>query len=251
KLYESWYQTPQGRTIDKSIELLIRELLDPRPGERILDIGCGSGNHLLIFNKLGLNISGIDASPYMADKARSRLGHRCTIKTGMAEDLPFDDNEFDYTVFINSLEFLDDPLQSLREAGRVTNKKVFIGVINSLSWIGLHNRIKGYAGNRLFNHARLYHIWQLKSLLKKAYGPVPISWGCIEKQSIVFEGTYPLPEINIKSKKSPFNPFIAISARLLYRYKTENLPLRSKLRNARQSIVGARTIEDLNRVVGE
>ncbi|HPJ67718.1 MAG TPA: class I SAM-dependent methyltransferase [Desulfobacteraceae bacterium] len=250
KLYESWYQTPQGRIIDKSIEWLIKKLLDPRPGERILDIGCGTGNHLIIFNKLGLDLTGIDASPNMVDKARLRLGQRCTFKTGRAEDLPFDDNEFDFAVFINSLEFLDDPLQALKEAGRVTNKKVFIGVINSISWTGLRNKIQGCMGNNLFNNAKFYNLWQLKSLLKRAYGPVPISWCSIKKDSTLLENMYPFSSIDLKAINSPFSPFLGMSARIVYKYKTDNLLLRSKLKKTRQSLVGVRTLGDLNRTDG-
>ena len=103
--YESWRRSSQSRAIERSMEQLVLSLIDPEPGERVLDIGCGIGNHLLMFNKLGLNVSGVDASPYMVQEAKSRLGHRSTIKVGMAEDLPFDDNEFDLAVLVNTLEF--------------------------------------------------------------------------------------------------------------------------------------------------
>jgi len=49
--YESWRRSYQGQAIERSIENQILTFLDPRPGERVLDIGCGAGNHLIIFNK--------------------------------------------------------------------------------------------------------------------------------------------------------------------------------------------------------
>ncbi|HIJ58584.1 MAG TPA: class I SAM-dependent methyltransferase, partial [Deltaproteobacteria bacterium] len=166
--YESWRRSSQSRTIERSLEQLVISLMDPEPGERILDIGCGTGNHLLMFNKLGLNVSGVDASPHMMQEAKSRLGHRSTIKMGMAEDLPFDDNEFDLAVLVNTLEFLDKPLLALREAGRVASRKVFIGVLNSLSWNGILKRIQGYFGDPLFGQTTFYNLWQIKSLLQLA-----------------------------------------------------------------------------------
>ena len=172
-LYDIWCQSPEGRTLERCMERLILGLVDPQPGERILDIGCGSGTHLIMLNKLGLNICGLDASPYMVEKARKRLGKQCDLRKGRAEDLPFDDNEFDLAFLINTLEFLDDPLQALREAGRVTKRKIFVGVINSLSWTGLSRKIQGCFGNTLFRHTKFYSVWQLKSLLKSAYGPAP------------------------------------------------------------------------------
>ena len=243
KVYDSWYRSPYGRAIDSSIEQLIQALVDPRPGERILDIGCGTGGHLLDFSKLGLDISGIDASPYMIDRARKRLGHRCSLNIGMAENLPFDDNEFDLAVLINTLEFLDKPLQVLREAGRVAGRKVFIGIVNSLSWNGFSKRVQGCFGDPLFSHARFYNLWQLKSFLQMACGDVPISWGCINVRPPFIEEMGPFGKNFCNWKHSPFGSFLGISATMAYRFKTDNLPLKIKLKKARQPLVGASTLE--------
>ena len=249
-IYESWHQSSHGRAIDRSLEQLLLALLDPRPGERVLDIGCGTGNHLLIFSKLGLDVSGIDASPHMIHKAKERLGRRCTLKTGRAEDLPFDDNEFDLAVLINTLEFLDDPIQALREAGRVAKRNVFIGVINSFSWNGLLKRIQGYLGDPLFGRAKFYNLWQLKSLLQMAYGHVPISWGCIRIRPSFIEEISPLAKDLWGRRQFPFGCFLGISATMLYRVKTDNLPLKIRLKKARQSLIGAKTLEDVKRSKG-
>lgn len=246
RVYDAWYRSPQGRAIDRSIEQIILTLVDPRQGERVLDIGCGPGNHLLILAKLGLNLSGIDASPYMVEKARERLGHLCTFKTGIAEDLPFDDNEFDLVFLINTLEFLDEPLQALREAGRVASRKVFIGVINSLSWNGLARKFQGYLGDPLFRRATFYNLWQLKSLLQMAYGHVPVSWGCIRVPASFTRKRGFFARDFWHRKHSPFGSFLGISATMVPLIKTDNLPLKARLKKASQSLIGAGTLEDLN-----
>ncbi len=240
--YDTWRQSHQSRTIDRSIEPLVVSLLDPRPGDRVLDIGCGTGNHLIMFSKMGLDVSGVDASPQMLEKARARLGHKSNFKIGMAEDLPFDDNEFDLAVLINTLEFMDNPLSALREAGRVARKKIFIGVLNSFSWNGFLKTIQGYFGDPLFGQAKLYNLWQLKSLLQLAYGPVPISWQCIRVFPTCFEDFLSLDGDTIGSK-SPFGFFLGLSATLVYHYKTDNLPLKVRLKTARQSLMGIKTLE--------
>lgn len=250
RLYESWYHSPQGRAIDRSIEELILTLLNPTAGQKILDIGCGTGNHLIIFNKLGLDLSGIDASPHMIRKAKERLGHRCTLRTGMAEDLPFSDNEFDLAIFINTLEFLDDPLQALREAGRVASQKVFVGVINSFSWNGLVKSIQGYLGSTLFSRAKLFNFWEIKSLLQLAYGRVPISWGCIKIRPAFLEEISPFTKDFLTWKHSPFATFLGFSAKMEYRLKTDPLPLKARLKKVSQSFIGARTFEDINGIHG-
>ncbi len=236
RIYNSWYGSSQGRAIDGSIEQMIVALLRPKPKDRVLDIGCGSGNHLIVFNRLGLDVSGIDASPHMIQKAEERLGHRYSLKTGTAETLPFEDNEFDMAAFINSLEFMDNPLQALREAGRVASKKVFIGVMNSLSWGGLSRRVQGCLGDPLFSHARFYNLWQIKDLLQMAYGPVSVSWGCIRNRPSIDEKAMLSGKGAWDGKHSPFGFFLGFSATLEYRVKTDNLPLKIKLKKAGQSL---------------
>lgn len=251
RAYEIWQRSSQGRAIDRSIERLILTLLDPRPGERILDIGCGSGNHLLVFSKLGLNVSGIDASPYMIQKAKDRLGQCCALKTGNAESLPFEDNVFDMAVFINSLEFFNHPLSALREAGRVANRKILVGIINSLSWNGLLMKAQGLLGNPIFRRARFYNFWQMRSLLQMAYGPVPISWECIKIRPLVNERAMPFAKDFWFQGHSPFRFFLVFSVTLIHRVKTDNLPLKIKLKKTSNPLVGARTFEGLKRGKGD
>ncbi|MBW2709532.1 MAG: class I SAM-dependent methyltransferase [Deltaproteobacteria bacterium] len=240
--YDTWRQTHQNRVIDKSIEPLVVSLLDPQPGEKVLDIGCGAGNHLIMFSKMGLDISGVDASPQMLEKAKVRLGHKSDFKIGMADDLPFDDNEFDLAVLINTLEFLDNPLSALREAGRVAKKKIFIGVLNSFSWNGFLKTIQGYFGDPLFGQAKLYNLWQLKSLLQLAYGPVPISWQCIRVLPTCLEDFHPLNG-DITGWKSPFGFFLGLSATLVYHFQTDNIPLKVRLKTARQPLMEIKALE--------
>ena len=52
--YDAWRRSAQGRVIEGSLEKLFQSLVEPRPGQRVLDVGCGTGNHLLILNRMGL-----------------------------------------------------------------------------------------------------------------------------------------------------------------------------------------------------
>jgi SAM-dependent methyltransferase len=234
--------------MDEVINGSILALLNPQRGERVLDIGCGEGNHLLYLGSLGLDINGIDASPYMISRAKERLGDRCSLKTGMAEDLPFDDNEFDLAVFINTLEFLDDPIQALREAGRVAKRKVFIGAMNSLSWSCLCRKSAGLFRKSIFKHIRFYNIWELKSFMQMAYGDVPIEWRCAPGRSSVLGRMDRLFIERWNIQHCPFGSFLGLSATILYRQKTEQHPLKVRLKKAGQSIARGVTMEKINPV---
>jgi ubiquinone/menaquinone biosynthesis C-methylase UbiE len=239
--YEAWCNSPKGRELDRFIRENTPLLLDPQPGERVLDIGCGSGNHLLFLNELGLDIHGMDASPYMLSKARERLGNCCTLKIGMAEDLPYDDNEFDLSVLINTLEFLDDPIQALKEACRVTKRKIFIGVMNSLSWYRLVNRVEGSFRDSFMDHIRCYNLWELKSYVRMVFGQVPVDWRSIQILPSIFCKITGLLSASSGQHHCPFGPYLGLSLAIAYTVRTDNLPLKVRVPKTGQPIAGSIT----------
>ncbi|MBW1997701.1 MAG: class I SAM-dependent methyltransferase [Deltaproteobacteria bacterium] len=226
ELYRSWSRSRYGKAIDKMVEDCIYALLDPRPGERLLDIGCGDGNHLLLFSRLGLDISGIDASAYMIDRARERLGRKCTLRIASAEDLPFDDNEFDIAVLINTLEFLDKPIEALMEAGRVARRRVFVGVFNSLSWFAVDKRARGCFSRSLFSSVRFYNLWELKSCMVRAFGEVPMEWKCARVNKSLFSRPGVTYRCQGTLSRWPVGAFLGVSATMQYRLRTAQHPLK-------------------------
>ncbi|MBW2066197.1 MAG: methyltransferase domain-containing protein [Deltaproteobacteria bacterium] len=226
ELYRSWSRSKYGGAIDKMVEDCVRVLLDPKPGERILDIGCGDGDHLLLFSRLDLDVSGIDASAYMIGRARERLGRKCTLRIARAEDLPFDDNEFDIAVLINTLEFLDKPLDALIEAGRVARRRVFVGVFNSLSWFAVDKRIRGYFTKSLFSSVKFYNLWELKSCMTRAFGEVPMEWKCARITKSFFSGTGVVYRWQGNLSRWPVGVFLGVSATMQYRLRTAQHPLK-------------------------
>ena len=248
RLYESWCRSPQGRAMERAAEKLTLTLLNPQPGERVLDIGCGAGNHLLFFNKQGLDLTGIDASPYMISVARERLGSRCALNRGLAEDLPYDDNEFDLAVLINTLEFLDDPLQALREAGRVASRRVFIGVMNSLSWHYLRAKLQALFRDSLFDRVRFYNLWELKTYFQMAYGRVPMEWSCTQAWPFSMGRIGLLKSDLLTLKHCPFGSFLGFSAQIKYWMRTDKISLKIRMKKARESVASGLTMKRVNRV---
>ncbi|RLB42016.1 MAG: hypothetical protein DRH12_06695 [Deltaproteobacteria bacterium] len=235
--YCKWQRSRQGRAVEAALERLIVSLMDLQPGLRVLDIGCGSGNHLLLLNRLGLDVSGVDASPYMIQEARERLGHRCDLRTCNAEDLPFDDNEFDMVFMINTLEFVKDPLQVLREAGRVASRQVFIGAFNSLSWTNITNRIQGLLGNPMFRNMQSFTLWDLKALVKRAFGEVPVSWQCVCLYPQLLDKAGVVSQAWWKGQMLPFGNFLALRATMFYTVRAHTIPLKVKMEDASQPLL--------------
>jgi len=247
RAYDRWCQSAEGRIVDLSLPRLVPTMLDPLPGERILDVGCGSGNHILAFEKLGLEGSGVDPSPAMIEQARERLGVRCRLYRGEAEDLPFEDNEFHLVSLINTLEFVDKPLEALREAGRVASRKVFIITMNGFSCFGVGARIKGLFGDPLFRSARMFSIMELKSLIEAAYGNPPMTWRSIRKAGQMLQPSPKRERDSLIVARSPFGHMLAAGVTMKYIVKTENLPLKAKLKKPGLRLVHPTTAEPLKR----
>ncbi len=239
ELYEAWQKSPEGISIDRLSNELIIRLLKPQKGERVLDVGCGTGNHLLLFYRLGLDITGIDASPYMLDVARSRLGNKASLYIGRAEDLPFEDNEFDLVAIINTLEFLDDPLAALREAGRVAKDRVFLGFFNGFSFGCMCEKFSAIFNKSIFGRMHLFTLWGIKSYVKKAYGNVNIEWGSAQLIPLFFRryavGTDPLSLL----QTNPFGYFLGLTIKMIYTLRPEELKATERLRKGAETLIGS------------
>ncbi len=99
-----------------------------RPGDSVLDVGCGKGFLLyeLMRSLPGVRIAGLDVSGYALEHAKPELKGR--LLRGSAVSLPFPDRSFDLVVSINTLHnlYLPDLDQALREIERVARRHKYI-----------------------------------------------------------------------------------------------------------------------------
>ena len=176
KSFVQWFKRPHNQAAFELEKQLMRDLLQPMRGESVLDIGCGSGACLSAFVDMGLRVTGLDPSTYMLDMSLEVMGNRVELYRGFAEDLPFDDNSFNYSCLFTTLEFVDDPARALQEAFRVTKDRVFLGVFNRYALKGIQRRVKGIFTPTIFNHAQFFSVWELKQMIRSIIGQVPVSW---------------------------------------------------------------------------
>lgn len=102
-----------------------------KPGDRILDVGCGKGFLLHEFTQAlpGIEIAGIDISAYAIEHAKEEV--QPVLRVGNATALPYDDHTFDFVVSLGTLHNLplegaEAALQEIERVGRGTKKYVMV-----------------------------------------------------------------------------------------------------------------------------
>ena len=135
--YDDWFEKNQD-AYEAELKA-VRQLL-PTGDVLGMEIGVGSGKFAV---PLGIKI-GVEPSEQMAVKA-GNLG--IEVHPGVAEKLPFPADQFDYVLMVTTICFVDDVVQSFREALRVlvSGGCAIIGFVDMESELGqkyLQNRHK-------------------------------------------------------------------------------------------------------------
>ena len=108
--------------------------LQLKPGMKVLDVACGSGNLAIPAAKAGAIVTGIDIAPNLLDQARARAaGETLDIRfeEGDAEDLPFEEGAFDVVLSMFGTMFAPRPEVVAGELTRVCRQG---GRIALASW---------------------------------------------------------------------------------------------------------------------
>jgi ubiquinone/menaquinone biosynthesis C-methylase UbiE len=242
--YEKWFFSSRNRIAADLEARLTFSMLNPVRGRSLLDIGCGIGARLEPLIKGGLDVSGLDPSPYVLDIAGAKLGNRVELHRGFGESLPFEDNSFHYVSLITTLEYVCDPLKVVEEACRVAKDKIFIGIYNRYAIKCLQRRFKGMFSETIYNHARFYSIWEIKQIIKKVAGDVPTVWKTVGQFPGFFEERLYMAENHGLVQKSPFGAFAGIAIIPVPRFKTTPLTL---MVNARRRSPGIQPIKTTSR----
>ena len=103
---------------------------DIASGNSLLDIGCAKGFMMYDFHRLisGIRVEGIDISEYAIENGMEDM--KPFMRVASADDLPYEDNSFDYAFSITTLHNFDDHnlIKALKEIERVSKKGSFITV---------------------------------------------------------------------------------------------------------------------------
>lgn len=161
-------------------------------GKKILDVGCGTGRHLTLFDRSN-KLCGIDQSPEMLSVAQ-QANPTATLQVSSAEALPFESNTFDLVYSIRVLQHIRNQKQAVKEMIRVCKPGGMIIIANYNSWSLLN----------VYKHLRMSWIGKLlnvpfKFILKERsfFGP----WGFFyDDYSSIFDLKNILANNNVEIK---------------------------------------------------
>ena len=122
-----------ARALEPAAEVLL-DAASATAGQRVLDVGCGTGNVALAAAARGAAATGVDPSARLVALAReraARAGADARFLTGEAGRLPLPDGGFDATVSAFAVIFAPDPARALAEMVRVTRPG---GAVALTSW---------------------------------------------------------------------------------------------------------------------
>ena len=226
RVFENLINEPRYRSeADRETNLML-SMLQPVRSESVLEIGCGTGDRLTPLVEIGVDVTGLDPSPYMLDISFKKLGQSVDLYRGYAEDLPFDDNSFNHAFFMTSLEFVEDPQKAIEEACRVAKDRVFIGVLNRYAIKGVQRRVAGIFSETFFNHARFFGIWELRRMIRSTAGAVPLTWRTVNQFPIGCGSIRQNFEQSKFVQRCPFGAFVGMLVTLVPRFRTRPLAIR-------------------------
>lgn len=152
--------------LNRGLRAIGIKMFPPNKTTKVLDVGCGTGAHLELYQKMGCEVFGIDLSPSMIQLARLKLGEAASLYLGDASNMPFSDKTFDIIIISTVLHEMPPPVRSavigeskrvLAENGRILLIDFHPGPIKPLKgWIskciiGLAER---FAGGEHFRNYR-------------------------------------------------------------------------------------------------
>lgn len=156
--YETWFEK-HSILYNAEIEA-IRKILPPFKNG--IEIGVGSGQFAM---PLGIR-TGVEPSSKMAEISRSK---GIKVIEGVAENLPIENETFDFVLMVTTICFVDDPLLSLQNIYRILKPDgyVIIGFVDRDSELGQQYE-KNRLNSRFYREARFFSTDEVIRLLKKA-----------------------------------------------------------------------------------
>jgi SAM-dependent methyltransferase len=136
-----------------------------RPGESVLDVGCGTGFFTrALANRTQGRVIGVDIDSEYVEFARRKNSKRSCYAVADARALPFRNASFDLVISIAALCFIDDPKKAVKEMIRVTRRRFAVGLLNRNSILWMQKGRQGGRGG--YQGARWHTVGEAKSMFE-------------------------------------------------------------------------------------
>jgi len=124
--YDRWASTYEGEPnpLIRLEEPLTLALIGEVKGQRVLDLGCGTGRYCVLLAQRGATVIGLDPSPGMLELARRKIGASChfDLYHGTLTEAELPDEQFDLVMSALVVGHLPVLEPTLREAARVLKR---------------------------------------------------------------------------------------------------------------------------------
>jgi len=227
---DRWFEREPGRTVLALETELLQRVWSPSRPQRVLEGGCGTGRFLRWFAEQGHLVTGIEPSWELVQRTRRAVPQSITVDRGFAEDLPYEDGEFDTVALITTLEFVNHPKQALSEAFRVARRHVLVGFLNKYSFAGIARRLEGFWRPTVYRQATFFSVGELRRLAGDLLcgAPAGIWRSCLTLPLALAHYAHPLERCRF-FQVHPFGHFVAMRLDIRYTCKTIQDPLLAPL----------------------
>jgi SAM-dependent methyltransferase len=120
----------------------------PKPGERVLDLACGTGGVALRVARTGAETVGVDFSRDQIEKARAaadEAGLAIQFDEGDAQELPYSDRGFDAVISVFGVVYANDHKRAAGELRRVCSGRFAVTAWPNDAWVELGERVGRYS----------------------------------------------------------------------------------------------------------
>jgi len=177
----------------------------PKKGMSILDVGCGTGSQLELYQRYDCHLYGLDLSPAMLEMARQRLGDSAQLDLGSATAMPYEDDQFDFAIAMLTIHEMNPETRApaLNEIKRVLKGNGQLLLIDYHP--GPYQPLQGWLSKTIIFAAELAAGWRhysnYRNFMKQGglSGLVTHNGLSVEKQQVLAGGTF---AILLASKKA-------------------------------------------------
>ncbi|EGI77330.1 ubiquinone/menaquinone biosynthesis methylase-like protein [Hylemonella gracilis ATCC 19624] len=170
KRFEHWYR---NRLMMRDFSLIRSRI---RPGISLLDVGCSTGDFLMICQNAGAKVKGIEFSPSAVEYCVKE--RKLDVAQGDLVTHDFGDERFDLITYNGVLEHVPNPFAHLRTCKRLLNPGglVIVQGLPNLDSLGFRLKRQAWIGLDYPRHLHQFSIQSVRNLSKRAgYEIVSIS----------------------------------------------------------------------------